>query len=429
MKQRMGSIGKAIRSGLSVAREMGDDFSAHVALNTLMKLLLRRGSVWVTDWHGRRRLYKAATDFLYSPFEVIIKHPSVVWEVLGEPSKGFANAYVDGRVEVAEEDLPQLLELVALNQPKTKLRLPARRYKNKRSTQKAFIEAHYNKEREYQERFLGKEHIYSCARFDPSDRVFSDEEALSRAQMRKIEDTLERLALQPGERLLDIGCGGGFLLVYAAKTYGVTGTGITLSEEQYKVALALAEEWGVDDQVTFHVMNYQDLDGNYDAVVSIGMFEHVGRGNYDIFFAKVKELLVERGRLFLHTIGQDPLRGELGGALNNAWVDESIFQGGHLPTLAELSYYSTQHGFAFQSGQGWDAHYAQTLKLWWKAHQKHRAWIIETFGEEFYRQQVLWLVASMVGFGPHGRLHLYRFLMFKGKATDPFYVPIEGGEV
>jgi cyclopropane-fatty-acyl-phospholipid synthase len=224
-----------------------------------------------------------------------------------------------------------------------------------------------------------------------------------------VNHLLRKLRLEPGMRVLEIGCGWGYLAVAAAKEYGVQVLGITLSTEQLKGARALAEREGVSHLVTFELTNYQDLVGErFERIISVGMYEHVGRGNRDQYFGKIAELLVPGGVSVLHTITQQVPRPV------DAWIDKYIFPGGYLPTLAEIEEGLAKHGLWSVDRENMWEHYARTLNHWRNAHRKHREEIIRMFDERSYRTRDFWLAGSEGGFA-HGQLGLTQVVFTKGK--------------
>nr|WP_239028615.1 cyclopropane-fatty-acyl-phospholipid synthase family protein [Pseudonocardia acidicola] len=320
---------------------------------------------------------------------------------------------------MAEEDLERLLSIVARNRESLNVRpplpWPQRTERNRRRSQRDQISRHYDIGNDYYRLFLDPTLTYSCAYFeDPAD-------SLEQAQQRKIEHVLRKLRLEPGQRLLDIGCGWGSLVVAAAERYGVTALGITLSHEQLAGALELAERHGVADRVRFALMNYQDLPvrraadpllrGPFDRVASVGMFEHVGRGRHSTYFRKVHDLLIDGGVSVLHTITNQQREN------TEVWLDRYIFPGGHLPTLAEIESALARHRLWSIDRENLWRHYARTLGRWRQNHRSHREQIISMFGEEFYRMRDLWLAASKCGF-EDGGLGLAQLVFTKGKPRD-----------
>jgi len=328
------------------------------------------------------------------PLKVEITDPRVARKLLVNASLALGDGYVNERVLIDEEQLPLLFELIARNQPKTQLRQPFRRNRNRKERQQAYIKAHYDVGNDYYSLFLDETRLYSCAYFVHED------DSLETAQRQKIDHLLNKLRLKPGMRLLDIGCGWGHLAVAAAKKYGVEVLGITLSDKQFEGACELAEREGVSNLVKFRVVNYLDLEGEkFDRVISVGMFEHVGQGNGDQYFSKVAELLRPDGVSVLHTITQQFPRP------TDAWVDQRIFPGGYLPTVGEIADGLASQGLWAVDYENLWQHYATTLWHWRQVHRAHKDEIIAMFDEASYRARDLWLAGSEGGFR-HGPLSL-----------------------
>lgn len=376
---------------------------------------LRDGRLIVRYWDGERRSYGTTG----APVSIEITTAAVARKALRDMTLAFGEGYMRGEVRMAEEDLERLLSIVARNRESLNVRpplpWPQRTERNRRRSQRDQISRHYDIGNDYYRLFLDPTLTYSCAYFeDPAD-------SLEQAQQRKIEHVLRKLRLEPGQRLLDIGCGWGSLVVAAAERYGVTALGITLSHEQLAGALELAERHGVADRVRFALMNYQDLPvrraadpllrGPFDRVASVGMFEHVGRGRHSTYFRKVHDLLIDGGVSVLHTITNQQREN------TEVWLDRYIFPGGYLPTLAEIESALARHRLWSIDRENLWRHYARTLGRWRQNHRSHREQIISMFGEEFYRMRDLWLAASKCGF-EDGGLGLAQLVFTKGKPGD-----------
>jgi cyclopropane-fatty-acyl-phospholipid synthase len=373
-------------------------------IEQILRRLLRCGRVAVTYWDGSVHHFVGATGQDMPELEVTIASPKVIQRLLLNASLAVGEGYADGSLQISEEQLPLLFELIARNQPVKPARQMARRRLNTKRAQQGYIESHYNVGNDYYRLFLdAATWAYSCAYFMHPD------DTLDMAQRQKVNHLLRKLRLEPGMRVLEIGCGWGYLAVAAAKEYGVQVLGITLSTEQLKGARALAEREGVSHLVTFELTNYQDLVGErFERIISVGMYEHVGRGNRDQYFGKIAELLVPGGVSVLHTITQQVPRPV------DAWIDKYIFPGGYLPTLAEIEEGLAKHGLWSVDRENMWEHYARTLNHWRNAHRKHREEIIRMFDERFYRTRDFWLAGSEGGFA-HGQLGLTQVVFTKGK--------------
>lgn len=368
--------------------------------------LVQNGRVAVTYWNGTTKHYVGRQGQDMPELRVEIRSPHVVWRALANVSLALGEGYMDGHVRIDEEQLPLLFELIARNQSPGVRRQPARRASSRRRAQRGNIATHYDVGNDYYDLFLDPTRMYSCAYFA------REEMNLEEAQHAKVDYLLRKLRLEPGMTVLDIGCGWGYLAVAAAKQYGAKVLGITLSSEQLRGAQELAKREGVEHLVQFELTNYQDLKGRkFDRVISVGMFEHVGKGNRDQYFAAVKRLLVPGGVSVLHTITQRQPR------LVDAWVDRYVFPGGYLPLVSEIEEGLERHGFWSVDRENLWWHYAETLKWWRNNHRRNRQAIVDMFDERFYRMRDLWLAGSEGGFR-HGQLGLTQVVFVNGKPAD-----------
>ncbi|WP_310963444.1 cyclopropane-fatty-acyl-phospholipid synthase family protein [Nocardioides terrisoli] len=383
---------------------------------------LEFGRVELTFWDGETRRYGRGGPEAH----LRLTDPAVVRRALRSASLAVGEAYVDGDIQIPEDDLDTLFWILASNRARFRalrpLRLLHRTEPNRRSTQRGQISRHYDVGNAYYRLFLDDTLSYFCAYFT------SDDDTLETAQRQKIDHTLAKLRPLPGHRILDIGCGWGHLLVGAAKAHEVTGVGITLSSEQLAEARTLAEREGVADRVRFELMNFQDLAtcsdpalrGPFDRVVSVGMFEHVGRRLHPVFFAAVRDLLVTHGIAVMNTI-TDQRDQQV-----DAWVDRYVFPGGHLPTVARIERLLAASGLWSVDRENLWRHYGRTVGLWRERHRAHRAEIVAMYDERFYRIRDLWLAGSKAGFD-YGSLGLTQLVFTKGKPADWPWVRPDAG--
>ncbi len=263
------------------------------------------------------------------------------------------------------------------------------------------ISHHYDLGNEFYSFFLDKTMTYSCAYFNKED------DSLEQAQLNKYEHISRKLLLKPGDSLLDIGCGWGGMLIYAAQKYGINGVGITLSKNQYEDADRKIKELGLDSQIKVIYKDYRELSGRYDKVVSIGMFEHVGKKFIPVFIKKISVLLKKEGLGLLHTIGKDtPSSGD-------PWTFKYIFPGGYLPCLAEIVREMGKTGFSILDVENLRWHYAKTLEYWVENYELNVKKVREMFDEAFVRQWRLFLNGSIAGFS-YGDSRLFQVLFSNG---------------
>jgi cyclopropane-fatty-acyl-phospholipid synthase len=349
--------------------------------------IIQHGQLEVRYPSGRTHTYGNGTDV---PVRVSIS--ALPLSKLLNPALYFGEAYMDGSLEIAEDQLDDLFRLMSQNESDNALgklieKLP-RHHKNKKSVQQEYISQHYDKGNAYYKLWLDASMTYSCAYFVHPD------DSLEQAQEQKIEHLLRKLQLRPGQKLLDIGCGWGYLAVAAAKQYGVTVLGITLSHEQLAGARQLAKQQGVEKQVKFKLANYMDLpyQRHFDRVISVGMYEHVGKGNHASYFAAIDQLLKDDGVSVLHTITARNDRP------TSPWIDKYIFPGGYLPPVSSIEKLMEDFKFCCIDRENLWQHYALTLHHWRSRHQEHKEEVISMFDERFYRMQDFWLAGSEAAF-------------------------------
>jgi cyclopropane-fatty-acyl-phospholipid synthase len=364
---------------------------------------ISRGGVAIRYWDGDTRAYGPAEPYV----TVTIKDPSAARAMLRNLTLGFGEAYTDGRVEV-DGPLDGVGRLAAENEGAFGWVSSARRVldglRTGRGSTKAHIAHHYDRGNEFYALWLDASLTYSCAYFlEPDD-------PLETAQVNKLDHILRKLRLREGQRLLDIGSGWGALLITAAREYGVHGLGVTLSEEQLEGSRRAAKAAGVDDRVTFELCDFRDLAARgerFDRVVSVGMFEHVGRTNHERYYDAVAQMLAPGGVSVLHTITSEVEEP------TDAWIDRYIFPGGYIPSTRSVVSALPRHGLRLIDFENLRRHYAMTLDEWRHRYQKHRAEVIAMFDERFYRMWDLWLAGSAAAFR-YGSYNLAQFVMTKG---------------
>jgi cyclopropane-fatty-acyl-phospholipid synthase len=250
------------------------------------------------------------------------------------------------------------------------------------------VSHHYDLSDELYELFLDEDKQYSCAYFtDPKN-------SLEKAQLDKKAHIAAKLALEPGQRVLDIGCGWGGMALYLNKVADVDVLGVTLSEHQLKIARERAASAGVADRVKFELQDYRLIEEQFDRIVSVGMFEHVGVQHYDEFFAKCRKLLKPDGVMLLHTIGK---LGDPSGS-PDPFTDKYIFPGYHIPALSEMLTASQKVRLIASDIENLRLHYALTLEHWLDRAAKARKQIIAMYDERFMRMWDYYLAGGIVMF-------------------------------
>jgi cyclopropane-fatty-acyl-phospholipid synthase len=324
----------------------------------------------------------------------------VAFDLVKNPRLGVGEAYMDGRLIIEDGTILDLLEMVvasnrwedkgegraALSKGKNRLKRFFRR--NNPTRARRNVAHHYDLKDELYELFLDDDKQYSCAYFtDPAN-------TLEQAQADKKAHIAAKLALAPGQRVLDIGCGWGGMALYLHKVAGVDVLGVTLSERQLAVARERARAAGVSEHVKFELIDYRHLEERFDRIVSVGMFEHVGAKHYDEFFAKCRELLEPEGVMLLHTIGK---LGEVSKG-PDPFTDKWIFPGYHLPSLSQMSEASEGARLISSDVENLRLHYALTLRHWLERATKARAEIEAMYDERFFRMWEFYLAGGIVMF-------------------------------
>ena len=267
---------------------------------------------------------------------------------------------------------------------------------------------HYDLDGELYARFLDADRQYSCAYFPTGD------ETLDAAQEAKKRHIAAKLRLdRPGLEVLDIGCGWGGMALTLARDYGARVNGITLSQEQLAAARARAEQAGLSERIRFELLDYRALDRDFDRIVSVGMFEHVGVGHYRTFFETVKRSLRPDGVALLHAIGRQTPPGA-----TNPWITKYIFPGGYCPALSEVFAAIEKAGLVTTDAEVLRLHYAQTLRHWRAGFAAQREAIAQLYDERFCRMFEFYLAASELSFRQGGMM-IFQIQLARHQAAVP----------
>lgn len=339
-----------------------------------------------------------------------IIHPNAERRILLNPRLGLAEAYMDGSVTVDGDDIMGLVEIIRRNNPwenggeigdrkplKALLGQIARPFQqlNSLANSRANVAHHYDLSNDFYQMWLDDDMQYSCAYWSEAD------DTLERAQLAKKAHIAAKLALQPGQKVLDIGCGWGGMALYLNKVAGVEVLGITLSAEQLKLARERAEAAGVADKVRFELLDYRVLakraPGYFDRIVSVGMFEHVGVPQFNTFFRACANLLKDDGVMLLHTIGRLGKPGS-----TDAFTRKYIFPGGYIPALSETLAASEKVKLIASDIETLRLHYAMTLRAWYARVLDHREAIVAQYDERFYRMWIFYLAGATAAFESGG---------------------------
>jgi cyclopropane-fatty-acyl-phospholipid synthase len=363
-------------------------------LQILLNTYIRRGTFKVTTSRGTKFTFGDGTG---TPVAVHFTTRATEWGILLDPELKFGEAYMDGTLVVEEGTIADVLaiamgqtsELPQWARPQWVVRYIARRLQqfNPRKRSRRNVAHHYDLDGRLYSLFLDADRQYSCAYFENVD------ESLDDAQLAKKRHLAAKLRMEPGKRVLDIGCGWGGLGLYLAEVTGADVTGVTLSQEQHAVANERAAEKGLTDRARFRLQDYRDVAGPFDRIVSVGMFEHVGVGHYETFFGKCAELLADDGVMVLHTIGRSE-----GPGITNPWVAKYIFPGGYIPSVSEVMRRVEISGLLISDIEILRLHYAETLKAWRERFLAHREEVERIYDQRFVRMWEFYLAASEMSF-------------------------------
>lgn len=362
---------------------------------------VQRGELTVIHADGTARTF-GSPDPAIAPVTVRLATPSVARGIVADPALGAAEAFMDGTLVIEQGDILALLHLVTannlwedsrgnLNPSPLRRAVDNVRFRldriNMTRRSKRNVAHHYDLSAGLYDLFLDADRQYSMAYYtDPAN-------SLEQAQADKKAHIAAKLAIEPGMRVLDIGCGWGGLALYLHQKTGADVLGITLSEEQLKIARERAAAAGVSDKVRFELIDYRDVTGSFDRIVSVGMFEHVGPAHYRTFFRKCRNLLTDQGVMLLHTIGRAGAPG-----VTDAFTAKYIFPGGYIPALSEILRGHEGLRFFLTDVEVLRLHYAHTLQHWYDRTVAAQAQIVALYDERFYRMWTYYLAGSLVSF-------------------------------
>jgi cyclopropane-fatty-acyl-phospholipid synthase len=360
----------------------------------LLKTVIRTGSLTIIDSTGRPCLIGDG-----SPPSVVVRIASrrADWGLAVNPSLCIGEAYMDGTLTIDSGSLYDFVDILARNMNNlgnnawlallSRIRRSIKQH-NPLARARRNVASHYDLSGDLYDLFLDHDHNYSCAYFCAPD------DSLEQAQENKKNHIAAKLILdRPGLKILDIGSGWGGLALHLARTADAEVTGLTLSVEQHKISEQRAGEAGMSDQVKFFLRDYRAETGQYDRVVSVGMFEHVGRRNYDDFFAMVSKVLKPDGIALIHTIGDVGVPGAI-----NPFIRKHVFPGADTPSLSELFASVEASGLFSTDLEILRLHYAETLRHWRHRVTVSRNDIIDLYDERFFRMWEFYLTLCEIGF-------------------------------
>ena len=368
--------------------------------------VVKAGQLSVTG-PGTKTAQYGTPDPKLVPVAIGIADASTARAIARNPALGAGEAWMDGRMTVAGDDILGLLNLIAYNlrwdwDNKSRVSL----WRNTRwitrmlprndgTRAKSNVAHHYDLSDRLYDLFLDADRQYSCAYFtDPSN-------SLETAQKDKLAHIAAKLCLKTGQHVLDIGCGWGGLALYLNRVAGVRVTGVTLSQEQLRVARQRAEDAGVTDMVKFELIDYRKVTGTFDRVVSVGMFEHVGRARYNDFFNTVRDRLTPEGIALIHTIARVD-----GPGATDPFTARYIFPGGYSPAISEILPPIEQAWLWPTDIEVLRLHYGLTIEQWYRRVVAKRTEIEALYDARFYRMWTFYLSAAIIAFRHDGHCNV-----------------------
>ena len=333
------------------------------------------------------------------PIVIKLLDKKLMQKLLINPDLYFGEAYMDGSLVIENGTLTEFLELAFKNIGRGNINSYGAIIKKIRGTfgyltnlnkiikSKENVAHHYDISEKLYDLFLDENRQYSCAYFK------NDNDTLEQAQSNKIDHIIKKLNIQPNQKVLDIGSGWGTLALAIAKKTNASVTGITLSENQFEYSNNKAKEMNLSNQVGFKLIDYRQLNEKFDRVVSVGMFEHVGRNFYKTYFNTVFKLLNEKGIALIHTIGSSmPPRDP------QPWIQKYIFPGGYTPSLSEVAKPIEKSGLIVSDIEVLRMHYAHTLRNWKERFLSKKETVLGMFDEKFFRMWEFYLASCEMAF-------------------------------
>lgn len=381
-----------------------------------LQVYVQSGEEWFGDGGGR----EVAVRFTDEAAEA---------ELVADPALKLGELYMDGRITIERGDIYDFLALIRDNTLSEGLtfgmlwrgvaRIAVSQFRNRVPVNhnRRNVAHHYDLNAMLFSLFLDEDWQYSCAYFNPPGI------SLDEAQLAKKRHIAAKLLLKPGQRVLEIGSGWGGMALYLAETSGVDVTGITLSDEQLKISQQRAVARQMSQAVRFQLQDYRYLkpEEPFDRIVSVGMFEHVGRANFGKFFQKVHEVLANDGVMVLHAIGQPTVS-----YVTNPFIEKYIFPGGYIPALSEVLPQIEKSGLLVSDIEILPMHYAHTLRHWRDRFVARKEEAIALYDERFFRMWEFYLAGSEMAF-THENFFIFQIQLKKQRDAVPCnrdYIPV-----
>jgi len=359
--------------------------------------LFKKGGFILVDVNLKK--YIIGTPDKNKPLTLNLLDKKLHYKLLLNPDLYFGEAYAEGTIKIENGTITDFLELAFKNIERNEINVFGRILKQIKGTyryltnfnfvkkSKLNVAHHYDISEELYDLFLDSKRQYSCAYFK------NENDSLEIAQNNKIDHIIKKLNLLPNQRVLDIGSGWGSLAIEIAKKTKCEVVGITLSENQYEYSIKKVKENNLENQVQFKLMDYRELNEKFDRIVSVGMFEHVGRKFYKTFFKQVNKLLNDDGLALIHTIGSvnEPRNPQ-------PWISKYIFPGGYTPSLSEVIVPMEKSRLILSDLEVLSMHYAYTLRNWKERFLSNKSTIISKFGENYLRMWEFYLASCEMAF-------------------------------
>lgn len=371
-------------------------------LDRMLRRLIRRGQLIVIEHDGTSHIYGEPDRAFPRPIVVKLQDRRLALQIARNPRLVSGEAYVDGRLTVEQGDIRELALLTTYNAPgreATWLRpmgfipllakVVAGRLDqvNWRNRSRRNAEHSYNLTRQLYQLFLDDDLQYTCAYFRDGS------ESLEQAQLDKKAHIAAKLHLKPGMTVLDIGCGWGGMALYLHRHYDVDVLGVSLAPDQIRFCRERAEAAGMSHRVKFELMDYRDVEGEFDRIVNVGLIEHLGKPHYRGFYAKCRALLARDGVMISHCCGRMAERG-----VTDEWTRKYIFPGGAIPALSELVTEAEGQELIVSDVEVLRYHYAHTLQAWYRRTCEAVEEIVSLYDDRFFRMWQFYLAGAEAGF-------------------------------
>ena len=334
-----------------------------------------------------------------NPITIKLLDKNLNYKLLLNPDLYFGEAYTNGSLKIENGTLTEFLEISLKNIGRNDINIYGKIFNklkgtyryltnfNKGIKSKKNVSHHYDISENLYDLFLDSNRQYSCAYFK------NENDTLEQAQQNKIDHIIKKLNIKPNQKVLDIGSGWGTLAINIAQKTQAAVTGITLSENQLIYSKNKSKELNLENQVQFKLIDYREINEKFDRIVSVGMFEHVGRKFYKSYFNRVSKLLNEKGVVLIHTIGSsNPPRDP------HPWITKYIFPGGYTPSLSEIARPIEDSGLVISDMEVLRMHYSHTLRHWKERFLSKKETVLEMFDERFFRMWEFYLASCEMVF-------------------------------